>query len=402
VVLLPVVNLANFTIMAKNTYKYVGDKIAKTGAHVGRTCTAVHRKDGKCIRGRNGNMLVDFSGKRVVVPAKHLRKIEAPEVPNTPEVLPRIFAEASTASAIREASGRVVDVLCTKYADILGGLVGRSQNTRKTYIRNVGGFIEYIAANGISAASYGAYREHLARVLGVAVSTKNARLAAAGALLREAYRVGVLPMDITAGVPVFKAAKGHVKDGLSAAEVSRVLGCIREKKNADTRVKLEAMFWLMAAEGLRQFEVQGLTAGDVDINGRCILFRGKGKDAKERFFITPQTADALARVLAICGGGYLFTNDANPSVPITLRAIRKHFTCPKYGIFARCGVSPGKSLHGFRHYNITATLEATGGDLAKTRRRSRHSSFSMLQVYDDARLQRADVDALASVFDFGG
>jgi hypothetical protein len=55
-------------------YVYKGDRF--TGPDLkGRTCTAIRRVDGKCIRGKNGNMLVEFNGKKVVVLARHLRKV---------------------------------------------------------------------------------------------------------------------------------------------------------------------------------------------------------------------------------------------------------------------------------------------------------------------------------------
>ena len=44
----------------------------------GRRCEAIRRRDGKCIRGRNGNMLVRFtSGEIVVVLGRQLRKVSA-------------------------------------------------------------------------------------------------------------------------------------------------------------------------------------------------------------------------------------------------------------------------------------------------------------------------------------
>lgn len=401
--------------MVKNAistnYTYVGDRYAKTGTYTGQKCDAVRRANGKCIRGKNGNMLVDFSGKRVVVPAKHLRKIEALKDSDAPvAVVPvarvdaaelRIFAPTPEVDAITREGARIVDVLGAHYDSIIGGILGKSANTRRTYARNAAPFIRYIENNGMSGDALARYREALTCEIGISVRTKNARIAAAAALLREAHRLGVLPLDITQGVPMFKAPRGHVKDGLSGDEVRRVFAAIGEKKNRGTRLKLTAMFYLMVAEGLRQFEVQNLTGADVDIAGRCIRFRGKGKDAKERFFITPQTADALAAHITDAGtvDGYLFTSDKNQDEPVSLRAIRKYFTEPKYGIFARAGIQ-GKSTHGFRHYSITTTLAATGGDLAKTRRRSRHAGFDMLTVYDDERLARADVDALAKSFVF--
>jgi|GEM_PF-915103 len=55
-------------------YVYHGDKL--TGKqYKDKRCAAVLRPDGKCIRGKNGNMLVSFNGTKVVVIARQLRKI---------------------------------------------------------------------------------------------------------------------------------------------------------------------------------------------------------------------------------------------------------------------------------------------------------------------------------------
>lgn len=56
-------------------YKYLGDKLTAPELK-GMPCVAVKRHDGKCIRGRNSNMLVRFANDRtVVVLARLLRKI---------------------------------------------------------------------------------------------------------------------------------------------------------------------------------------------------------------------------------------------------------------------------------------------------------------------------------------
>lgn len=54
-------------------YTYLGDRHTST-AFKGQPCSAVRRPDGKCIRGRNGSMLVCFWGVNVVVLARLLRK----------------------------------------------------------------------------------------------------------------------------------------------------------------------------------------------------------------------------------------------------------------------------------------------------------------------------------------
>jgi hypothetical protein len=57
------------------TYKYLGDKNTHLSLK-GQTCSAI-RKNGKCIRGKNGNMLVEFdNGEKHVVIARLLRKIK--------------------------------------------------------------------------------------------------------------------------------------------------------------------------------------------------------------------------------------------------------------------------------------------------------------------------------------
>lgn len=57
------------------TYTYIGDGFTDS-RYKGKVCSAILRQDGKCIRGRNGNMLVEFEGKKVVVLARLLRKVK--------------------------------------------------------------------------------------------------------------------------------------------------------------------------------------------------------------------------------------------------------------------------------------------------------------------------------------
>lgn len=59
-------------------YIYLGDKIARCylSEYIGQKCYGVLRNNGKCIRGRNGNMLVMFGNVLVNVPARQLRKVD--------------------------------------------------------------------------------------------------------------------------------------------------------------------------------------------------------------------------------------------------------------------------------------------------------------------------------------
>lgn len=61
-------------------YKYLGDRFTDT-KYKNATCLAVRNKAGKCIRGRNGNMLVEFTaGGRAVIIARLLRKLKPPTI----------------------------------------------------------------------------------------------------------------------------------------------------------------------------------------------------------------------------------------------------------------------------------------------------------------------------------
>lgn len=58
----------------EDEYTYLGDKQTDE-RYKKKGCRAVRRPDKKCIRGKNGNMLVLFDGKPVVVLARQLRKV---------------------------------------------------------------------------------------------------------------------------------------------------------------------------------------------------------------------------------------------------------------------------------------------------------------------------------------
>lgn len=61
------------------TYIYPGDRFTSPELKA-KPCEAVRRADGKCIRGKNGSMLVSFKGVKHVVIGRLLRKrIDKPE-----------------------------------------------------------------------------------------------------------------------------------------------------------------------------------------------------------------------------------------------------------------------------------------------------------------------------------
>jgi hypothetical protein len=60
--------------MDRKEYIYYGDRLSDPGYRM-KPCTAVRQENGKCIRGRNSNFLVEFpDGSRAVVLGRLLRK----------------------------------------------------------------------------------------------------------------------------------------------------------------------------------------------------------------------------------------------------------------------------------------------------------------------------------------
>jgi hypothetical protein len=57
------------------TYRYIGDRLTDISLK-GKMCKAVKNEKGKCIRGRNGTMLVSFDGLKTTVIARLLRKTQ--------------------------------------------------------------------------------------------------------------------------------------------------------------------------------------------------------------------------------------------------------------------------------------------------------------------------------------
>lgn len=57
------------------TYRYLGDRLTDP-ALKGARVHAVRRPDGKCIRGRGSMLVVTDDGRRIVVIARLLRKVQ--------------------------------------------------------------------------------------------------------------------------------------------------------------------------------------------------------------------------------------------------------------------------------------------------------------------------------------
>jgi len=188
-------------------------------------------------------------------------------------------------------------------------------------------------------------------------ATINRRLAAIKSLVCFAYNCGHCEFMLEA-VKSEKLSAYRDTSGIDPEAFKRVLGGI--DRTSLKGIRDYALMMLLWSNALRRSEVSKASIADFD---------------------------PVAKTLRIFGGyrdGRLCT-----------QAI--------YNIVSdRCqdaGISKVMSPHRIRHSSITAALEATGGDVRRVQKLSRHSSLNTLLIYDDNRknLQGQITDLLDSL-----
>jgi integrase/recombinase XerC len=307
-----------------------------------------------------------------------------------------IFAEATEVTQVRQQADQITQALLDNAEGIILSLRETSEKTKKNYLSDIKYFLDFIRANGINVHSYADFKEYL-KTIDRAISSKNRYLSSTRKLLKEAVKYRILPVDITANTKTFKRSTAHKVEGLSKAQIKQVADHIKQIRSEKKRTRLSAMYNLFVLEGLRQIEVARLTITDLHLDDNYILVHGKQRDDKDKFYISCTTAKALHNWIKLSGikSGYVFPGRS--AQQITTKALQLIFTDSKTGIFPKLGIE-AKTLHGFRHFNITYLLEVTNGDVTKVQQRSRHKNVQTVMIYNDARLSKQQVEDLSVHF----
>ena len=281
-----------------------------------------------------------------------------------------------------------------KRADQIFNGLDCSETTRKDYSSRVVFFIRYVEENGLNRNTYLSFKRYLESKSEYTVSTKNKYLATARIFLKELNRLGFLPVDITQNIKQFSQSKKHKRDGFSEEEIMELLTKLESLPNTLNKARLRALFSLLAFQGLRQVEIIRLDVNDIDLVRKVAFVRGKGSDDKEIVYLAPQTVNALREYMKVnkIGSGALFKSMGNrKSERISTMTIKRQLgaLCKKARI--------ERSVHGFRHFFITALLKKL--DVRDVRKFSRHSSLEMLIVYDDEIDVKRKVPDVFQVFE---
>lgn len=242
--------------------------------------------------------------------------------------------------------------------------------------------------------------EYKASMLGAKLSeaTINRRLSAVRSLLRMARRLGADVPDPAALVSSEKVSTYRDTRGPAVSDVIRLLAA--PDRSTIQGKRDYALLVLLAENALRRAEVCSLSVGDFDAGERRLHIIGKGKGTQRQPVTLSMTATAaLLDYLAARRDPAAVRQDAPAQLaadmPLFTNTARRETTNGGrltadglYHILQGYGARVlGRELHphSLRHAAITAALDATGGDVRRAQRLSRHADVRTLQRYDDNR-----------------
>jgi integrase/recombinase XerC len=218
---------------------------------------------------------------------------------------------------------------------------------------------------------------------GAAEATINRRLAAVRSLLKLCHRVGLAQSD---GSNLVDGEQARTYRDTRGVDVKTLVRLVKAPGVADLAGRRDtALLRVLCENALRRAEVCSLHVEDFSAPERRLFILGKGKGTqKEPVTVSSATVAAISLYLDSAGhvNGPLFRNVDHRTGGTGLTPGGLYYLIRAYG--EKIGV-PGLTPHKLRHSAITAALDATGGDVRKVQRFSRHAKLETLQRYDDNR-----------------
>jgi integrase/recombinase XerC len=216
-------------------------------------------------------------------------------------------------------------------------------------------------------------------------ATINRRLAAIKSLVAFSYNCGHSDFMLES-VKGEKLSPYRDTSGVAPETFRRVLSGI--DRGTLKGIRDYALLLLLWSNALRRSEVSKANIGDFDPVAKTLRIYGKGRgNNSEIVSLGSGTVNAIEAWLSARG-------EVGPDKALFV-SVNPGYTdgrLSNQGIYNvvsdRCqaaGISKTMSPHRIRHSSITAALEATGGDVRRVQKLSRHSSLNTLLIYDDNR-----------------
>jgi integrase/recombinase XerC len=284
--------------------------------------------------------------------------------------------------------------------DILTELLAnkRSIETRQAYAKDLRDFFNFIARSDptpelvrefLALEQFDAvalvlrYRQHLIKK-GLSESTINRRLAAIKSLVNYARTIGHCKFTL-ADIKNEKVRRYTDTSGIPTEQFKDILDlCDRTTLKGKRDY---AIFRLLWSNALRRGEISRTNISDLDVGNCCLWIRGKGQTDKEKIELGAATLEAIQDWLTARG-----RVRKNAPLFCTLDYCTKGHRLGGCGIYhlvrefsKKAGISKPMSPHRVRHSSITAALDATGGDVRRVQKLSRHNDVNILMAYDDNR-----------------
>lgn len=269
----------------------------------------------------------------------------------------------------------------------------RSNHTRRVYQKDIQNFLADLGTElgkFLSLDRHGAYAL-VSRYKGELVTkglksaTINRRLAAIKSLVSFSYNCGHCDFMLES-VKGEKLSAYRDTTGVAPETFRRVLGGI--DRTSLKGVRDYALMILLWSNALRRSEVSKANISDFDPVAKTLRIYGKGRgNNSEIISLGKATVMAIESWLTARGevgpdkALFVSVNAGYKDGRLCTQAI---YTVVK----ERCqaaGITKVMSPHRIRHSSITAALEATGGDVRRVQKLSRHSSLNTLLIYDDNR-----------------
>ena len=269
----------------------------------------------------------------------------------------------------------------------------RSPHTRRVYQKDIENFL---ADLNLELGKFLTLDRHKAFELvsrykgeliqkGLKSATINRRLAAIKSLVAFSYNCGHSDFMLES-VKGEKLSSYRDTSGVDSEAFKRVLGGI--DRGTLKGIRDYALMMLLWSNALRRSEVSKANIGDFDQKERTLRIFGKGRgNQSEIISLGSGTVNAIEAWLSARG-----EHDPDKALFVSVNpGYRDGSLCPQaiYTVVKeRCqsaGITKTMSPHRVRHSSITAALEATGGDVRRVQKLSRHSSLNTLLMYDDNR-----------------
>ena len=269
----------------------------------------------------------------------------------------------------------------------------RSPHTRRVYCKDIDNFLSDI---NLELGKFLTLDRHKAYALvsrykgdliqnNLKSATINRRLAAIKSLVAFSYNCGHSEFMLEA-VKGEKLSSYRDTSGVDSETFKQVLSAI--DRGSLKGIRDHALLILLWSNALRRSEVSKANIGDFDQKSKTLRIFGKGKgNNAETVSLGIGTVMAIESWLEARG-----EHDPDKSLFCSVNAGYKDGRLSTQGIYnivkERCqsaGITKTMSPHRVRHSSITAALEATGGDVRRVQKLSRHSSLNTLLIYDDNR-----------------